>query len=249
MAHPGIRIADIRRRQLSDWLRRGLDLLFPPHCVVCSRMGTWFCGDCLASVEPVPQPVCTRCGEPMLRGRVCSSCRVNPLQLDGVRSVAIHGGALRQAIHHFKYQHRRELAEPLGRLLYTYWQEGNLPVDVVIPVPLHASRQRERGYNQSALLARVLANQASLPFNDRDLTRTRATAPQVGLGAEERKVNVENAFVWKGGGLSGARVLLIDDVCTTGATLEACALALRQHDADSIWALTLARPLSGPVDF
>jgi ComF family protein len=117
-----------------------------------------------------------------------------------------------------------------------------MPTDLVIPVPLHPSRQKERGFNQAGLLASVLAERARLPLNDGHLTRTRATPPQVGLGAEERKVNVQDAFIWEGNGLEGVRVLLIDDVCTTGATLEACAVALQAGGARLVWALTLARP-------
>jgi ComF family protein len=162
--------------------------------------------------------------------------------LDGIRSVALHDGVLRKAIHAFKYQGRRELAEPLGRMLFTYWQEAHLPADLVVPVPLHANRQRERGYNQSALLARVLARQARLELDEVHLVRTRATPPQVGLSADKRKTNVKDAFSWAGGVLEGCAVLLVDDVCTTGATLEACALALRGGGAQAVWALTLARP-------
>jgi hypothetical protein len=110
------------------------------------------------------------------------------------------------------------------------------------PVPLHAERHRERGFNQSQLLAATLARHAGLPLDVKGLVRTRATAPQVGLGFHERKTNVDRAFHWQGERLLSTRVLLIDDVCTTGATLEACASALRDAGAGAIWALTLARP-------
>jgi ComF family protein len=229
------------RNQLFKWLRRGLDLLFPPRCVACSQVGSWLCAACQATVEFVPRPICPRCGRPVSTDDLCLRCRRNPLQLDGIRSVALHEGALRQAIHHLKYKRRRELATPLGRMLFVCWQETRLPADVVVPVPLHTSRQKERGYNQASLLARSLAEHADLTLNEAQLVRRRATAPQVGLGAQERKVNVRDAFVWIGDGLADARVLLVDDVCTTGSTLEACALALRQAGAESIWALTLAR--------
>lgn len=158
-----------------------------------------------------------------------------------MRSVAVHDGALRQAIHHLKYRHRRELATTLGWMLSDYWQEAGLPADLVVPVPLHASRQKERGYNQAGLLARALVERLPLTLSETGLIRTRATVPQVGLEARERKVNVQDAFAWTGDRLEGVCVLLIDDVCTTGSTLEACALALRQAGAESVWALTLAR--------
>jgi ComF family protein len=153
----------------------------------------------------------------------------------------MHDGALRQAIHQFKYRGRRELSIPLGQILVAYWQEKSLPADLVVPVPLHASRQQERGYNQSTLLAGVLAERVPLILNDTDLIRTRATAPQVGLAAMERRLNVQDAFAWRGAQLDGIQALLIDDVCTTGATLGACGLALREAGAVSVWALTLAR--------
>ena len=116
-----------------------------------------------------------------------------------------------------------------------------MPADVVVPVPLHATRLRERGYNQAALLARELAQRAELPVNERTLVRKRATAPQVELGARERRENMHDAFGCSDGALAEKRVLLIDDVCTTGATLEACAIALRESGAHSVQALTLAR--------
>ena len=117
-----------------------------------------------------------------------------------------------------------------------------MPAEVIVPVPLHENRLRARGYNQAALLAQVLGQKIGLPISEGTLARVRETLPQVGLGAQERKENVRDAFRCLDDGLAGRRVLLVDDVCTTGSTLEACSLALRQGRARSIWALTLARP-------
>jgi ComF family protein len=235
----------MERSLVGDWLARALDLLFPPRCVGCSKTGSWFCTDCLASVKPILPPFCSRCGRRTQGASVCASCRSTPVVLDGIRSVACHEGALREAIHHFKYHNRRELVEPLGQLLSDYWREADLAADLVIPVPLHKSRQEERGYNQSALLARALTRHAGLVLDGTDLVRTRATPPQVGLDAKERRANVHEAFAWTGGSLRGLVVLLIDDVCTTGATLQACAAAVRRGGAAGVWALTLARPWDG----
>ena len=247
MAYPTVRVTGTGRGRLADWLRRGLDLVFPPRCVGCRRVGTWFCQSCVASIEPIPQPICRCCGRPIPHTGLCVQCHTHSSPLSGSRSAAVHSGALREAIHHLKYQGRRELAGPLGDVLIAYWRNLAVPVDLVVPVPLHASRERERGYNQAGLLADTLACRAQLQLNDGDLVRTRDTPPQVGLRADERRANVQDAFVWTGPPLTGLTVLLIDDVCTTGATLEACARELRLGGADSVWALTLARPLE-PTD-
>jgi len=144
-------------------------------------------------------------------------------------------------MHWFKYRGRAVLAEPLGELMATYWEQHPMPVDSVAPVPLHAARLRERGYNQAALLACEMARRTGLAVEDHTLIRQRATASQVKLDARKRRENVRDAFYCSGDDLAGKRVLLIDDVCTTGATLEACAVALYAGGARSVQALTLAR--------
>lgn len=173
---------------------------------------------------------------------LCSSCRRSPSALDGIRSAAIFDGPLRSAIHHFKYHNRQILAGPLALLLRDCWERPPVPVDVLVPVPLHKRRLQERGYNQAALLARELGRLVTLPVVERVLRRERYTRVQVGLSARERRENVAGAFHCLDGAMRGCRVLLIDDVCTTGATLEACAVALRQEGkAKAVWALTVAR--------
>jgi len=159
-----------------------------------------------------------------------------------MRSVVYFEGVLREAMHRFKYYGLTALAGPLGGLMVGYWMQHPMPVDVLVPVPLHAARLRERGYNQAALLAREMARQVGLVVDERTLTRQRATDPQVELDASQRKENVRDAFRCCGNSLAGKQVLLIDDVCTTGATLEACAVALYEGGARGVRALTLARP-------
>jgi ComF family protein len=163
------------------------------------------------------------------------------LQIECIRSVAYLEGVLREAVHWFKYRGRTALAMPLGDLMATYWMQHPMPADIVVPVPLHVTRLRERGYNQAALLACAMARQVGLVINEQALTRQRATAPQVELSARQRKENVHDAFRCSGSELIGKQVLLVDDVCTTGATLEACAVALYEGGASGVWALTLAR--------
>ena len=172
---------------------------------------------------------------------LCARCRTSPLQIERIRAVAYFEGTLREALHQLKYRGRTALAEPLGGLMVVYWAQHALPANVVVPVPLHAARLRERGYNQAALLARVMVHQVGLALDERTLVRQRATAPQVDLDARQRKENVHDAFHCSARTLAGQQVLLVDDVCTTGATLEACAVALYEGGAHSVQALTLAR--------
>lgn len=216
-----------------------LDLLFPPRCVACRRVGEWFCASCCASIEKIQPPLCERCGRPLLHPP-CSYCQKHPLQIDGIRAVAFFEGNLREAIHAFKYDARTELAPIFGNLLSDYLAAQRLPVDAVVAVPLHPTRERARGYNQSLLLARALAAQQYLPVWEDALTRERATRPQVELDAAERRTNVQDAFAATAR-VAGARLLLIDDVCTTGATMEACSVVLKQRGAKSVWGLALAR--------
>ena len=220
-----------------------LDLVFPPRCVGCGREGGWLCPACLAAVRPVPPPTCAICYESTLGTDICSACRRNPLEIDGIRSVSLHKGALREAVHGLKYENQRVLAPAMAGLMRGAMHSHGLAADVLVPVPLHKDRQRERGFNQSALLARAMAQngEPALPVDEESLVRVRATASQTTLNRVERRANMAGAFACRDGRLAGKRVLLIDDVCTTGATLEACAVACRAAGAASVWGLTLTR--------
>lgn len=217
-----------------------LDLLFPPRCVSCRRGGGWFCADCRARIEPLPSPVCDLCGRPRAAAR-CSFCAIHAPQIDGIRAVAFFEHHLRDAIHALKYEHRPELAPILGCLLSDYLARLTWRVDELIAVPLHRERERARGYNQARLLAQSLASGHHLPIWDDALARTRATRPQVELNARERRVNVQDAFD-ASPRVAGTHIVLIDDVCTTGVTLEACSIALKARGAQAVYGLALARP-------
>jgi ComF family protein len=149
---------------------------------------------------------------------------------------------VRNAIHEFKYRNLRALALPLAQLLSEYLCANPLPVEALVPVPLHSHRLRERGYNQSVLLARELAKLTGLPMIEDGLIRLKDTPAQVrATSVEARQSNVAGAFVCQNQIFQGKQILLIDDVCTTGATLSSCATALKEMDASSVWGLTLAR--------
>jgi ComF family protein len=218
-----------------------LDAVLPLRCGGCGQLGSLWCAACQAQVQPVRDPVCSHCGRPQRDAALCPQCRHFPLEIDGIRSAVLFEGPLREAVHHLKYSGRAGLAEPLGVYLEARWRLAPLPADLIVPVPLHAARQRERGYNQSALLAVPLSRVSKLPVAESALERVKATTPQVALNAVERKANVRAAFEACSDLVRGRRVLLMDDVCTTGATLESSSIALRQAGAASVWALTLAR--------
>ena len=231
--------------QLRDAGSLLLDLIFPPRCAGCGRVGVLLCEQCLARFEPIRPPVCRRCGHPNPHDGLCRSCEHTPSPLDGISAAAVFAPPLRDVIHVFKYGNGRGLAPALARPMVTAWQATGLAVDLIAPVPLHAARLAERGYNQSALLARALGPAVGVPVAETLLARQKATVPQVTLGAQERRENVSGAFVCRGD-VAGKRILLIDDVCTTGATLEASAAALKACGVGSVWALTLARARWAP---
>ncbi len=227
---------------MGRWRGQLLDLLFPARCVNCNRVGESLCSRCRSQIQFLTPPYCRRCSRPLeFHGDPCPLCRAHPLHITQIRAVGYHEGVLRHAIHALKYRHWIDLADPLAALLQQHLLRTAPNVDLITAVPLHANRQRERGYNQAELLARSLAARVALPYTG-GLKRTRATADQIGLDMGARHENVRDAFAADGAAFAGRRVLIVDDVCTTGATLDACAVALRAQGACEIYGLTVARP-------
>mgnify|MGYP001122199354 CR=1 FL=1 len=189
-------------------------------------------------------PLCPRCGKPQASGMLCPSCVGWWAEIDGIRSPFRFDGVMRQAIHQLKYRNLRALAMPLAKLLNDYLITNPVPGKVLVPVPLHQKRLRERGYNQSSLLARELGKLIKLPVVDDCLIRLRHTPPQARTSTvDERRSNVANAFSCHDHRLRDKQVLLIDDVSTSGATLDACAAVLKAAGATSAWGLVLAREI------
>jgi competence protein ComFC len=206
-------------------LTPALDLIFPPVCVGCHRVGMILCKECQASIKPQLHHPGNE-GEP--------SAIVELLALGTFR------GILQQAVHNLKYDGQTALANPLGNLLATAVRAEGWPPGLVIPVPLHSDRLIERGFNQSALLGAAIAHQLGWPFSGDILTRVRYTASQVGLGRQARQENVRDAFhVNRPEVLRGMTVVLVDDVYTTGATLRECASAMYTCGAQAVRALVI----------
>lgn len=215
-----------------------VETLYPRRCAGCGRRGSWVCHDCDAALSRFARPWCERCGSPPLL-LACRCAELAP-ELTVVRSAALDDGWLRAAVRSFKYTGESARAEHLGSLLPPLLADLP-PVDALIPVPLHSSRERSRGYNQARLLAAVAGGLASMPV-DEVLIRCRRTDQQVGLDAASRRANVVGAFAVKDGAdVAGRRFVLIDDVLTTGSTLGNCAESLVAGGAGWVGAVTLAR--------
>jgi len=221
-----------------------LDLLFPQWCIGCGREGAYICERCRTSLVRIVLPICPGCGRPQPSGILCPGCVSGQADIDGIRSPFRFEGMIQQAVYQLKYQNLRALAAPLARLIYDYLTTNPVPGEVLVPVPLHGKRLRERGYNQSHLLARELGKLNHLTVVDDCLVRQRPTPPQARTAnVEQRKQNVADAFVGSDRRLRGKEVLLIDDVATSGATLNAAAAALKKAGVASVWGLTLAREI------
>ena len=206
------------------------------------------CSLCLHSPVPLPEDhSCDLCGLPFegaaaIQGtQRCGACLAESPVFDRARGFGVYEGGLRRLIHLLKYDRMRPLAKPLAGMMATVLESLPAP-DLVIPVPLYRARRWRRGFNQALALSEELGREAGIRCEPRVLRRTRATQPQAGLSYAERKRNVSGAFVVrKRDEVEGRTVLVIDDVMTTGATLDACARALKKAGARSVLALTAAR--------
>ena len=236
------------------WLNLLLDAVFPADCEACGESlplgrGPGLCGPCRDAMRPPPAPLCARCGMPLTASDAapaCSGCLRHPPAFATARAAALYlsadGGLnpLAAAVRALKYRQRRNLAPALGGLLAERYPFG--PDALLVPVPLHPSRLRDRGFNQALLLARVLGRRRGLDLAPRLLVRTRATEVQAGLPAVERRRNLRAAFALRRPvSLAGRPIVLVDDVLTTGATADACATALRAAGAPRVDVYTLGR--------
>ena len=228
-----------------------VSLFFPPHCAGCGKdtiAGVHLCEACSAQARRIEAPFCERCSEPF-DGSItdtfgCANCGDRQLHFECAVAPYLSRGVVREFIHRFKYDHERFLRLPLGAWLADALSDPRLngrPFDAIVPVPLHPTRYRERGFNQAALLAELLSAHAAVPLLD-GLQRTRYTTTQTRLDRQERMENLRNAFrVRKGAHVQSLHLLLVDDVFTTGATVDECARVLRLAGAASVRVATVAR--------
>lgn len=228
-----------------------LDVIIPPLCHICHSFipnadQLHICPACRELLPLVASPLCPICGIPFTgagNDHRCGACQTNPPQYDIARAHFLYEGALRELIHSFKYNRMMHLRRPLALLALAAADDfmKHSP-QLIVPVPLHRSRLRQRGFNQAVLIGKTLSLQLSLPMQPDALVRTRQTQPQIDLSAAERRLNVKGAFsVKKPDLIAGKRILLLDDVMTTGSTMDECARELKNAGADLVIAATIAR--------
>ncbi len=221
-----------------------IDFFFPRRCVGCGKIGDLLCVGCRQKLPRLLPPFCRKCGKHESSGVLCPACWGQQTDIDGIRSVFRFEGTVRRAIHDLKYRNLKSIATCLSSLMADYLCDNPVYGELLVPVPLHPRRLRERGYNQSSLLAEKLGKLTALPVIEGHLCRLKDSLPQARTTTvEERRSNVEKAFSCRQGQLQGKAFILIDDVCTSGATLESCAAALKAAGAVSVWGFTLAREI------
>ena len=230
-----------------------IDFIYPPVCAVCAaaldRSDSWnLCPGCRAGIAYIEPPLCTRCGRPFAHEpefeHLCGECITRPRHYRRARAVGHYRGMLRSALHLLKYRLKQPLAPTLGNIMTerlpfiaAEWNYG-----LMVPVPLHPRRLRGRGFNQALYLATSLSRNLRIPLDRLNLNRTRRTQSQVGLSATERASNVKGAFVVaRPQAIRNKSILLIDDIYTSGSTVDECSRVLAGAGAEAVDVLTLAR--------
>lgn len=235
---PGFKSARLRR--LADKL--GQQFALAQDCLLCAEASDdgLLCRGCAADLPRLPAPACPRCALPTRGGEICGRCLQNPPHFDATTAAYRYDFPLDRLVQSFKYGHRLALGAYFGRQLAALAE--TLVADLVVPLPLHPERLRQRGFNQALLLARPVGRSCRLPIDATSCWRTRNTPAQADLAWRERIKNMRNAFHCAAD-YSGRRIILVDDVMTTGASLDECARTLKLHGASQVNVLVLARAL------
>lgn len=231
------------------------DIIFPPRCLTCNtilghRENLPFCGTCFSKIHFIRSSLCPCCGIPFTGAEggshLCGDCMVSKSVYSAARAVGRYESTLLEAIHRFKYNGKISVGEILGRLMaeFAYPAFNIRDYSMIMPVPLHPKRLRERGFNQSVVLAREISKRFHISLDFMTLRRHVDTEPQISLGKKEREANVHGVFsVTDSGIVKGQKIILVDDVYTSGSTVKECARVLMKNRADRVAVLTLARAI------
>jgi competence protein ComFC len=218
-----------------------IDWIYPPSCCSCVKIGKLFCDDCFSKLQTPGINSCFFCGEPLKIPGICLRCRTHPPHFYSLRSLGYFTGPLRNAIHSLKYQRNLGLGEFFSSPLVQIILRERWQIDLITAVPLNEKRRKERGYNQAEVLAKPVARKMRVLYSSNLIKRIKHTDSQVGLSLQERQNNVAGAFLVVSELVNFKNILIIDDVATTGSTIDACAKALKDAGAKTVFALTLAK--------
>ncbi|HDD35669.1 MAG TPA: ComF family protein [Candidatus Desulfofervidus auxilii] len=238
---------------LQDKLLDLIDYFLPHLCPGCGKKVNRkepFCAECRLSLRYITPPFCPICGKPFIIGsfsHVCGDCLENKPFFSALRAIFVYNDPIKKAIIQFKFQHNTALAPFFIKEILLHLKDfiESIKPDLILSVPLHIKRLRERGFNQSSLLAKGLAKAINVPYKQKILKKNKHTLPQVGLSLNERKKNVRGSFIIRKPEyieyIKEKSILLLDDVCTTGSTVNECAKVLIKAGAKAVWVITLAR--------
>lgn len=222
-----------------------LGLLYPGTCYFCGKLCyQQICGECRKKVVYIKEPRCKKCGKPVRyeEQEYCRDCQKHKFHYEQGRSLWIHKGAVPWSIYQFKYHNRRIYGEFYAQELYRLYEEWirTWEIDLIIPVPLHRNRRRKRGYNQAEIVAKHLGKLMNIPVDTKAVVRNKYTEPQKILDNEERRKNLRDAFEVRKSELKSRNILLIDDIYTTGSTIDEVAKILMEKRHNKIWFLTIS---------
>ena len=226
-------------------IKKILELWYPTTCVFCGEIcKKGICKSCSEKIDYIQEPLCKKCGKPIhsQEGEFCFDCQRRMLHYEQGRSLWLHKRPVSSSIYDFKYKNKRVYGEIYGREMAEQFNDliRMWEIDVLIPVPLHRKRQRKRGYNQAEIIARELGKKLGIPVDMSVIIRERETTPQKELGQKNRRKNLKKAFRLTGKRLTGKNILLIDDIYTTGSTIDAMAEVLMKTGCEKIYFLTIS---------
>jgi ComF family protein len=233
-------------KKLQKLFRFIINLVFPVYCLICKKqlfyqVNTYLCDTCRKDLVLISGKVCNKCGRPFING-ICGICKEKQFYFSKARASGIYDGGVRECIHFFKYKKKTYILNTLFEVFLLPNSLDFLACDLIVPVPLHWIREYSRGFNQAELIGKKISKRFNIPLSKTGLKRTKATPSQTGLSLKERARNIKGAFsVRNSQKLNGKRILLVDDVMTTGATVNECSRVLLQAGAREILVYTLAR--------
>lgn len=220
-----------------------MDWIYPPVCAGCNQPASRWCDACSLELFPATQAFCPVCGYPSQKSEVCNACHQHPPQYMAAKSLAPYRQGVRHALHQLKYQSRLDVGQIFHARLMQAIVQANWNVDTILPIPVSKTRRRSRGYNQAAIIAWPLSISLGIPYNNHALQKQKDTSSQVAFKREERFSNINGAFRVTDDSIAGKQVLIVDDVITTGATINESATVLMEAGAKVVYALSIGRTM------